>query len=380
MLTGITVKDYTTFIGETHFDFRATSYKILEETNVGANRVLKGALFVGENASGKTKILDAICFLLKLLFEEGKEIELGKFKNKSFYTKGDKYKLTYYFELNNKEIKYEIEFEKNSIISENLLLDGKNLLSRIKTNGKTSFTDEDKTPEVAADLLLLRQEYYHTRLDNHKLLNEWIDYLKNAIYINCVHRSSQFFNSLNIEQKHLKNHLQKNKDLSEINSMLKKINYSSSFTLVKEEGTTNEELCMIKNGTNINVPLKLESSGNIALANVILSIIYATKNDCLLIIDEFSSGLHNELEESLIRYFFDNSKNSQLFFASHSTNILDNMFLRPDQIYSFRFDSKKGTLIERFSNENPRESQNIEKMYLDGVFNGKPNYRKDFKN
>ena len=69
MLTGITLKDYTTFIKERTFDFKATNYKILEDTNVGENRVLKGAMFVGENASGKTQVLNAIAFLLNLLLE-----------------------------------------------------------------------------------------------------------------------------------------------------------------------------------------------------------------------------------------------------------------------------------------------------------------------
>ena len=38
------------------------------------------------------------------------------------------------------------------------------------------------------------------------------------------------------------------------------------------------------------------------------------------------------------------------------------------------------TLIKRFSDENPRESQNMEKMYLNGVFDGMPKYNKEFKN
>lgn len=66
MLTSITLKDYTTFINETTFDFRKTEYQTLEKTNV-ANNVLKGALFVGENGSGKTQVLKAITLLLDIL-------------------------------------------------------------------------------------------------------------------------------------------------------------------------------------------------------------------------------------------------------------------------------------------------------------------------
>ena len=99
----------------------------------------------------------------------------------------------------------------------------------------------------------------------------------------------------------------------------------------------------------------------------------------MLILDEFSSGFHNELEECLIKYFFHFSKNSQMFFVSHSTNILNNTILRPDQIYSVTFSSKNGSVLKRFSEEMPRESQNTEKMYLNGVFNGMPRYNKFFK-
>ena len=64
----------------------------------------------------------------------------------------------------------------------------------------------------------------------------------------------------------------------------------------------------MKNDTKFVMPLPLESTGNKAFINLILPIIYATKNDCMIVIDEFSSGLHTELEEALIRYFFNIKK------------------------------------------------------------------------
>ena len=67
------------------------------------------------------------------------------------------------------------------------------------------------------------------------------------------------------------------------------------------------------------------------------------------------------------------SSESQLIFVSHSTNLISNSLLRPDQIYAIDFD-KDGSKIKRFSSEKPREAQNLEKMYLGGVFNGVPKY------
>lgn len=98
----------------------------------------------------------------------------------------------------------------------------------------------------------------------------------------------------------------------------------------------------------------------------------------MLLLDEFSSGFHNDLEELLIRYFMKKADEAQLIFVSHSTNLLSNRILRPDQIYSIDF-GKEGSVIKRFSSEKPREAQNLEKMYLAGVFNGVPNYEYTIK-
>ena len=82
-----------------------------------------------------------------------------------------------------------------------------------------------------------------------------------------------------------------------------------------------------------------------------------------------------QLEEILIKYFMRNAKKAQLLVASHSTNILTNRLLRPDQIYTVEFVAGKGSVINRASKEQPREAQNLEKMYLGGVFGGVPNYQ-----
>ena len=100
----------------------------------------------------------------------------------------------------------------------------------------------------------------------------------------------------------------------------------------------------------------------------------AIKNNGLLLIDEFSSGFHNELEELLVKHFMNTAKNAQLIFVTHSTNLLSNSILRPDQEYAVSFKSEIGSVINRFSNEQPRIAQNIEKMYNSGIFGGLPNY------
>ena len=125
----------------------------------------------------------------------------------------------------------------------------------------------------------------------------------------------------------------------------------------------------------LNLPLSFESLGNQTLVYIFPSVLYCSKYNSLLLIDEFSSGFHNKLEELIIKYFLINSKNSQVIFTSHSTNLLNTKLLRPDQIYTVDFKPNEGSFIERFSDENPREAQNLEKMYLSGKFGSLPDYK-----
>ena len=67
-----------------------------------------------------------------------------------------------------------------------------------------------------------------------------------------------------------------------------------------------------------------------------------------------------------------------MLFVTHSTNLLTNTLLRPDQEYTVEFRGKEGSSIRRVSSRQPRAAQNIEKMYLSGVFGGLPGYGKEF--
>ena len=139
MLKKIKLDNYATFIKPTEIDFTATNYKFLEGENVGNNKLLKGCLFVGENASGKTKILTSITFLLDLLFGN-KEIDF--MTNKSFFTDKKTYKLEYTFIQEDVEIIYLIELGLNEIVSEKLIMDKKIILERLGNTAKFSLNDE----------------------------------------------------------------------------------------------------------------------------------------------------------------------------------------------------------------------------------------------
>jgi AAA15 family ATPase/GTPase len=71
MLRKVIINNLWSFKEETVVDVTSTGYKVLSDSNVFANN-LKGILFVGANASGKTNAIRALRLLLELLFAEKK--------------------------------------------------------------------------------------------------------------------------------------------------------------------------------------------------------------------------------------------------------------------------------------------------------------------
>ena len=379
MLTKLVIKNFKSFKNEVTIDFTKTNYKVLDDLNVSDNGVLKGVMFVGANASGKSNALHAIRLLLDELFREVKE-------NAAFlrclFSKENEFSLNYFFLIENKEINYFFGVDTSKkIISEKLYVDNKLLLERMGTTAKSYITEKENFDELDRNILFLRTIYFNTGFANNHILLKWFEFLQNSIYFNAFDKSIISYGKKDFR---LVDYI-KERGTGEINDFFKAYNfeqnveYSSEavgehFAIVFDKD--NEKMIFFKRkDINMPIPFEYESLGNRTLLNMLPSFLYVAQNNGILLVDEFSSGFHNELERLLVQYFMEASSKSQMIFVSHSTNLLSTAILRPDQIYSVEFDGENGSHIKRFSEEQPRVAQNLEKMYLSGVFGGLPNYK-----
>ncbi len=382
MLSKIILTNFKSFKKRTEIDLSKTNYKFLADTNVSINDVLKGTMFVGANASGKSNIIFAIKLLLDLLFEE-REINSGLFL--SLFSEEREFSIEYHFLINGKKVSYVVKNNPSkNLLFEKLRVDDKLLLERMGLTaksyileGKESTYDENDLNE---ETLFLRTLYFNTRFAGNETLKLWFEFLQNSIYINAFDRKVISYGKDDLV---LSSYL-KTKGTDEINSFFEKYNFEQKIDYSNEgmgekviNRVANDEEKMIffkRNGVNTLIPFHEESLGNRTLLNMLPSFLSLTAKNGMLLVDEFSSGFHNELEELLIKYFMSSSELSQIIFVSHSTNLLSTSILRPDQIYSVNFNGSVGSWLKRFSDEQPRLAQNIEKMYLSGVFEGLPEY------
>lgn len=385
MLTKVVLQNFKSFKQETEFDLSETKYQVLKQENTFQG-VLKGALFIGSNASGKSNLMKAITLLLDLMLRDN--VTISPIMMCMFDTKPILH-LAYHFKFEGGEVCYKIEASNKGLITfEQLTLNGavvldrKGGLAKVTLNGNDIFFDE----KVLPNSLFLKKAYFSSVFMGVKLVDQFIDYLLNSVYFNAHEKKVVTYNNRSLVLEQLAE-----ADLDEINKFFDTFNLGYSIIKTKrqevysgkqEQGknaqivfqTEVPLLYLQRANMNLTLPLNFESLGNQTLLHLLPCYLHACKTPSMLLIDEFSSGFHNTLEELIIKQFMLNSKNSQLIFSSHSTNLLDTKLLRPDQIYTVEFVPNVGSVISRVSSESPRETQNLEKMYLSGKFGGVPKY------
>ena len=383
MLTKITLDNFKSFKNKTTIDLTKTNYTILPQ-NVAEGGVLKGCIFVGANASGKSTVILGVKLLLDFLFSE-RNLNSGIFL--CMFGDSPRYSLSYEFMIEKKTVKYSFEVDASkNMISEKLWFDGALMLERMGLSAKSYIAEADGVnydeTDVGKDTLFLRTLYFNTKFASNPVLSAWMDYLKNSIYINMFAKTIISYGKAEVS---VARYLDKG-GCESINRFFDEYNFEQNIEyehsskggrvrLVVGDDDSEKGIFFKRKGIEVPIPFAEESLGNQNLLRILPAFLNVIQNGGMLLIDEFSSGFHNELENLMVRYFMEKADRAQMLFVSHSTNLLSNSILRPDQEYSVEFQNENGSSVKRFSSEQPRSAQNIEKMYVSGVFGGLPEYK-----
>lgn len=124
-----------------------------------------------------------------------------------------------------------------------------------------------------------------------------------------------------------------------------------------------------------------ESNGTNKLFDMAPIFVKALSSRRVLVIDEFGSSMHPMITRMLISLFNSKETNpmgSQLIFTTHDTNLLDNKYLRRDQIWFTEKDETASTdlysLVEfkDASGVKVRNDRSYEKDYINGRYGAIP--------
>ena len=374
MLAKMYLTNFLSFKERTEIDLTASKYSILGKTNVYKSEILKGALFIGPNASGKSNALKGLSFIIKMIKGEG--VSFNRYR--CLFSDNPIITIEYEFIFESKKVEYAIEYNiQTNSISENLKIDEITVLKRTGNTGELrigqSITTDD---QVDSETLFLRTASFNTgRFPQEPTLRKLMDFLQNSYIVDEYNWDARVGSTITRYAEEF--------GVEKINQYLTSFKYDFSMEYGSESegaglkltlGADNKMVFLKRKSFPFPNVLINESQGNQVFADLLPHLIRVIENAGMLIVDEFGNSFHNKLAEKIISFFMENAKNSQIFITSHHTNLVSNSVFRPDQINLITFLNTSGSNVKRLSQFKPREAQNLEKMYLGGMFEGLPIY------
>ena len=409
------IKDTITFSMATSSKDEGNSFKI------GKYELLKSAIIYGANASGKSNFLKAMAFMGKIVLNKNKVIqstdtlEHFPFKlNTETQNSSSTFEIVCFINKDEKKIKYRYGFEidDTTIYAEWLYADEKGKESKLfyrdieeddyvnSTKFKEGYKFFDKKElkinipknqlfiwkcdqndgEVSKSILgwfnrfnlidgMEHDGYIGFAMDqmeNEDFKNEIVNLVKTAdigiedIILEREKVPSDFFEEMNIPSD-LKEKILEGGGLQRI--LLN--------TYHKQYDENNNEV-----GKIIFELDEEESKGTRKFFKMSAPILNTLREGKVLIIDELDASLHPMLTKHLLKLFHNekiNTKNAQLIFATHDTNMLTPNMFRRDQIWLTEKDRFGATDIYSLAQlKDVIKNENFEKQYIQGKYGAIP--------
>ena len=405
MLIQFSVTNYKTFKDKATLSLVASNYD--KDTRVAENivvnekynlRLLKSAVIYGPNASGKTKLFDAMnsmkAFLLRSYEWSLKEyplpVEPFKLNTKS-EMEPTEFEVIFLY----KNILYRYGFEANQtqVISEWLYYKPKTKETELFYREGEDITS-NKTQFLKGDLIkrekLLRKNVLLLSLAaslNDEIAKSIIDWLEAFNSISGTEGTEEkIWRFITLRQ--MENEANKKKVLDFIQSAdlgindirMKTIKDLKSESIFPDVLTFHKKYDENKHYTeNVSFTLdKNESSGTQKFLSISGVILNCLKYGRTLLVDELDSKLHPNLVAEIISLFNSaekNPNNAQLIFNTHNTNLLSSRLFRRDQVW-FTQKNRMGEAslysLADFKTDQVRKDEAFEDNYIRGKYGAIP--------
>lgn len=391
MLIQFSVKNYKTFADEVKLSMVANHDK---ETLFAENvfqtpaynlNLLKSAVIYGANASGKTKLVDALGVMRHIVqqssrFQSTAELPIKPFL-RSTATENEPTLFEIIFLYQNIMYRYGFEATSEKIMSEWLYYKPKTKEIELFYRFEQDFGEVHRDFDVKdlikrnrigkTNLLLSVADANNERIA--KVVFQWFD--KVFITPNTPTLSESTYRSEVLN--YLRNPIQKEKVLEYFDKAdIDMLDLLITDRIYAVHTKYTPELRRVKDG-NVYFDFEIdESTGTDKFLMALVYILYVLENGYIVVFDELDAHLHHNLAKSLLRLFHSpltNPKNAQIIFDTHNTNLLTNSLFRRDQIWFVeknRYGASK--LYSLASFKEVRKEDKYEKNYLEGRYGATP--------
>ncbi len=372
-------------------------------------RLLPAAVLYGANASGKSNVLSAICFMRDAVLYSHRAWDPDSGVPRSQFAWGEKQKEPSTFEASflHDETKYEYGFSvSDTAVEEEWLYAWPNNRKQVwleRDEGNFKFGEHLKGPnEVMKDVTRSNALFLSVASQHkHPQLSSIYSWFRNISPVNIQGRGtgslpswavlSRMFTSDSARVVHQPVLFPDDSDekmTEQIQQLLKAADTGIVDVKVvaddepKTKAPFKRQRIQLKHQTNDEeswLDLSEESQGTKTLFSMAPPIFKVLSAGGLLLVDELESSLHPLLGLAIVRMFNSpdtNPKNGQILFTTHDTNLLGTTLgespLRRDQIWFTEKDKEGASKLYPLTDYKPRKSENLERGYLQGRYGAIP--------
>lgn len=336
----------------------------------------------GHNAAGKTNALKALSFLASFITESFDKKPEDKLEMETYFNNDKVSELFCEFRIENIDYRYEVEFQLNIIIKEQLLslTSGESLFSRKEKSIEVlneNYLDLDSIPQLRSNASLISTANQFEIPSIYEIYT----FFRIGMYSNVNNYGFQEAGSINSVSKFYDNNPEclefTIKLLSKYDTGIKSIKID---TYENSEGNDIYSPLFIYDIDGKDKPLRFhhQSSGTKRLYKILAWFYLMTREKLsifgyhsVMIIDELDLHLHSKILQELINLFQKNKK-TQLIFSCQNDEIMDNMGKyrtiligkEDNESYSYRLDELPSDLL--------RNNRPITPHYKKGSIGGVP--------
>lgn len=366
MLKKFIVENFKGFKEPLVFDLTAREYAF--NRNLAINGIVNKAIVYGKNGIGKSCLGIAIFDIVRHLTDKEK-MPVQYLVNYINLESGLPHaRFQYYFQFDDDEIIYEYEKkDPDNLVYEKLWFNQDQVLN-FHYYDREQEVDKSLCGDLNIELVdnklsVLKYIYRNTPTNYHPLLTQMMQFCEKMLWYRGLSDGNVFCGFSN-GGAFLTEMLYESGKIHEFEQFLEENEVYYRLKFINDNGV-HQLMALFDGGKRMAPFMSLASTGTLSLLLFFVWRISSFDKISFLFIDEFDAFFHFESARMIVRQL-NKVKSFQSVLTSHNTYLMQNRLTRPD--CCFIMTHNKITSLFNSTDKEIREAHNLEKMYVNGVF------------
>lgn len=368
MIKRFEVQNFKGFKDNLVLDMSAREYEF--NRNLVVNGIVNKAIIYGKNGVGKSSLGIAIFDIVGHLTDKEK-MQPGYLANYlNLESDNDHARFIYTFQFDDDTIVYEYaKRDPNNLVYEKVIINGNLMINYDFFDDSIRYLDEAIIGSLNIELIdnklsVVKYIYRNTPTNPSAPLTKMMQFVDNMLWYRSLSEGNSYC-GFTVGGASLVEKLYESGKIREFERFLH--DNGLDYELMFENMNGIHQLMAVYDGGKKKAMfISLASTGTMALFLFYIWSISAFKEISFLFIDEFDAFFHFESAENIVLQL-NKAKGFQTILTSHNTYLMQNRLTRPD--CCFLMTKERITNLFDSTDKEIREAHNLEKMYINGVFN-----------